>query len=80
MLEYLVDVCFKDFTVAVSQKKFFQLLIALLKSQSQEIQLKLLFLIEKWGLKYQNETDSLKNFFEIYSSLKSKGIAFPKND
>lgn len=80
MLEYLVDACFKDFTVAVSQKKFFQLLIALLKSQSQEIQLKLLFLIEKWGLKYQNETDSLKNFFEIYSSLKSKGIAFPKND
>lgn len=80
MLEFLMDSCFKDFIVAVSQKKFFQHLIALLKSQSSEIQLKLLNLIEKWGLKYEHETDSLKNFFDIYSSLKNKGITFQKND
>lgn len=80
MLEFLMDSCFKDFIVAVSQKKFFQHFIALLKSQSSEIQLKLLNLIEKWGLKYEHETDSLKNFFDIYSSLKNKGITFQKND
>jgi len=56
-------------------------LIGLLKTRDiPEVQIKILYLIKKWGLKFEKDKEILPNFLEIYKSLKSTGgIIFPDN-
>lgn len=45
-----------------------------------EVQLKILYLIKKWGIRFESFREILPNFFEYYKSLKSTGsIIFPDN-
>jgi len=43
-----------------------------------EVQIKLLNLIKKWGIKFENQKNILPNFSDIYKRLKSNGIEFPE--
>jgi hypothetical protein len=64
----------------ISQKYFLANLIGLLKTRdSVEVQIKILYLIKKWGTRFDNQKEILPNFTEIYNSLKSSGVAFPDN-
>lgn len=77
ILDYVVDFSNKSFTIAVSQKTFISFMISILKMKdSPEQQLKILGLLQKWGLKYENDSE-VQNFHEIYKSLKNNGVTFP---
>ena len=43
-----------------------------------EVQIKLLNLIKKWGIKFENQKNILPNFNDIYKRLKSNGVEFPE--
>ena len=43
-----------------------------------EVQIKLLNLIKKWGIKFENQKNILPNFSDIYKRLKSNGVEFPE--
>lgn len=63
----------------ISSKSFLSTLINLLKLKDcPDIQRKVLFLIEKWGIKYQEQKDVLPNFTQTYIALKENGVVFPK--
>ena len=53
-------------------------LINLLKIKDiAEVQIKLLYLIEKWGKAFENQKKIIPNFTDIYTRFKSNGIEFP---
>ena len=64
-----------------AKKEFLKNILELLKNSSNSsvnIQKKIIFLIQKWGKKYENEINSnLSGFLEKYNSLKKGGIIFP---
>ena len=79
ILDYLVDFSERNFIVNVSQKSFVSFLISILKMKdSPEQQMKVLGLLQKWGTKFTEEQE-LKNFSEIYKTLKNSGVTFPSN-
>ena len=43
-----------------------------------EVQKKLLNLLKKWGIKFENQKNILPNFSDIYIRLKENGIEFPE--
>lgn len=43
-----------------------------------DVQLKLLHLIKKWGIKFENQKDVLPNFSDIYNRLNTNGVEFPE--
>jgi len=62
----------------VSSKDFITFLLTLLKTKdSPEVQFKILILIKRWGIRFENKKDILPNFFETYNSLKNSGVIFP---
>ncbi len=65
----------------ISSKDFLTGLIGLIKTRdTPEVQIKILYLIKKWGIKFEKDKEILPNFLEIYKSLKSTGgIIFPDN-
>lgn len=64
----------------VSSKEFLTTLINLLKTRdSPEVSAKILFLIEKWGKKFEKYQEILPNFTEVYKGLKSSNVFFPDN-
>ena len=63
----------------MSSKRFFLSLINLLKiKEIPEVQKKLLNLLKKWGIKFENQKNILPNFSDIYIRLKANGIEFPE--
>ena len=63
----------------MSSKRFFLSLINLLKIRDiPEVQKKLLNLLKKWGIKFENQKNILPNFSDIYIRLKENGIEFPE--
>lgn len=63
----------------IAAKDFLTTLISLLKTRdAPEVQVKILYLIRKWGLRFENQKDILPNFFEVYNTLKSSGVVFPE--
>jgi len=42
-----------------------------------QIQEKVISLIQKWGLRFQNDSDILPLFSQVYLALKNKGVPFP---
>ena len=51
----------------ISSKKFFQSLLDLLRTRDiPEVQMKLLGLIQKWGLNFEDKRSALPNFYSVY--------------
>ena len=64
----------------ISSKKFFQSLLDLLRTKDiPEVQMKLLGLIQKWGLNFEDKKSSLPNFFSVYDRLLKSNVQFPKD-
>ena len=57
----------------------FLYLLAVNANLNEDLQEKLIFLIQKWALKFQNN-EKYKIFWEKYNFLKSKNIVFPEQN
>lgn len=78
LIDYVVDVCNLPLHNQISSKDFITFLLTLLKSKEfPELQYKILSLIKKWGMKFENKRDILPNFFETYNSLRNNKVVFP---
>ena len=79
LLIYLIDNGNLSIFSFISSKRFFLSLINLLKIRDiPEVQKKLLNLLKKWGIKFENQKNILPNFSDIYIRLKENGIEFPE--
>ena len=64
----------------ISSKKFFQSLLDLLRTRDiPEVQMKLLGLIQKWGLNFEDKRSALPNFYSVYNKLRNSNVQFPNN-
>ena len=64
----------------ISSKKFFQSLLDLLKTKDvPEVQMKLLGLIQKWGLNFEDKRNILPNYYNVYNKLRSNNVQFPSD-
>ena len=65
---------------SISSKKFFQSLLDLLRTKDiPEVQMKLLGLIQKWGLNFEDKKSALPNFFSVYNKLRNSNVQFPND-
>jgi len=63
----------------VNSKDFITNLTSLLKNKdSPEVQFKILSLLKKWGIRFENKRDILPNFYEIFTTLKKNKVVFPE--
>ena len=80
VLDFLVDKGNMNIWTCISSKKFFQSLLNLLKTKEiPEVQMKLLGLIQKWGLNFEDKKNVLPNFFNVYNKLRSNNVQFPSD-
>ena len=80
VLDFLVDKGNMNIWSTISSKKFFQSLLDLLRTKDiPEVQMKLLGLIQKWGLNFEDKKSSLPNFFSVYNKLLNSNVQFPKD-
>lgn len=78
VLDFLIDKGNLTIWTCISSKKFFLPLINLLKIKDiAEVQIKLLSLIKKWGIKFEDQKNIIPNFSDIYNRLKNNGVEFP---
>jgi hypothetical protein len=62
----------------VAAKAFLTSLINILKTRdAPEVQAKILYLIKKWGVRFESYKEILPNFSEIYQGLRTSGVVFP---
>jgi hypothetical protein len=79
MIDYLVDEGKMIVHTQIASKDFLTFIIGLLKIKDfPELQIKILYLIKKWGLKFESQKDILPNFYETYNSLKNNNVVFPE--
>ena len=65
---------------SIASKKFFQSLLDLLRTRDiPEVQMKLLGLIQKWGLNFEDKKSSLPNFYSVYNKLRNSNVQFPND-
>jgi hypothetical protein len=63
----------------ISSKKFYLPLINILKIKDiPNAQIKLLDLIKKWGIKFEDKKNIIPNFSDIYHRLNDGGVVFPE--
>ena len=80
ILDYLVDKGNMNIWSSISSKKFFQGLLDLLRTRDiPEVQMKLLGLIQKWGLNFEDKRSALPNFYSVYNKLRNSNVQFPNN-
>ena len=80
ILDYCVDKGKMSLWTALNSKTFLPVFVEVLKNrQNSEIQTKILYIIQKWGIKFESYKSNLTNFTAIYKSLKNNGISFPIN-
>ena len=80
ILDFLVDKGNMNIWACISSKKFFQSLLDLLKTKDvPEVQMKLLGLIQKWGLNFEDKRNILPNFYNVYNKLRSNNVQFPSD-
>ena len=80
VLDFLVDKGNMNIWSAISSKKFFQALLDLLRTKDiPEVQMKLLGLIQKWGLNFEDKKNVLPNFFSVYNKLRMNNVQFPSD-
>ena len=80
VLDFLVDKGNMNIWSAISSKKFFQGLLDLLRTKDiPEVQMKLLGLIQKWGLNFEDKKNVLPNFFSVFNKLRMNNVQFPSD-
>ena len=80
LLDYVVVECGLTLHTQVSSKDFITFMLTLLKTKdSTSVQFKILTLIKKWGIRFENKRDILPNFYETFNSLKKNNVIFPDN-
>ena len=80
ILDYLVDKGNMVIWSSISSKKFFQSLLDLLRTKDiPEVQMKLLGLIQKWGLNFEDKRNVLPNFYSVYNKLRNSNVQFPND-
>ena len=80
VLDYLVDKGNMIIWSSISSKKFFQSLLDLLRTKDiPEVQMKLLGLIQKWGLNFEDKKNVLPNFYSVYNKLRNSNVQFPND-
>ena len=78
VIDFLIDKGNLNIWIYIASKKFFLPLINLLKIKDiAEVQIKLLFLIKKCGIKFENQKNIVPNFSDIYNRLNNNGVEFP---
>ena len=82
ILDFLIDSSNSKFILQIHNKEFLKTLLTLLKNakEAKNIQIKILYLIKKWGTMFENQKDKLPNFYEVYIDLKEKGCEFPNDE
>ena len=62
----------------IAAKAFITSLVSVLKTRdSPEVQEKILYLIKKWGVRFESYKEILPNFTEIYQGMKNSNVVFP---
>lgn len=80
ILDYFMDYGKISLHTQVGTKDFLTRLVNLLKTRdAPSVQVKILFLIEKWGQKFETQKDIIPNFDVYYTTLQKNGIQFPKD-
>ena len=80
VLDFLVDKGNMNIWSTISSKKFFQSLLDLLRTKDiPEVQMKLLGLIQKWGLNFEDKKSALPNFYSVYNKLRNSNVQFPND-
>ena len=80
IIDFLVDKGNNNHWVQISDKNFYKSILNLLRAQNDEqIKLKILSLIKKWGILFQSKRNKIPNFSDIYESLQKNGVVFPDN-
>ena len=80
VLDFLVDKGNMNIWSSISSKKFFQGLLDLLRTRDiPEVQMKLLGLIQKWGLNFEDKKSALPNFYNVYNKLRNSNVQFPND-
>mgnify|MGYP003294202517 CR=1 FL=1 len=80
-LDYSIDDGKMPLWTQVSTKDFLQTFVNLLKSRdSPEVSQKILYLIQKWGGRFEKYYEIIPNFTDMYKQLKNSGIQFPEGN
>ena len=78
ILDYIIDQGNMNIWSSISSKKFFPFILDILKSKNDiEIENRLLELIQKWGIDFEDKKEVIPNFYKIYNKFKSEGVEFP---
>jgi len=81
LLDYLMIEGKMPLWTQIASKAFLTSLVTLLKTRNApEVQSRILYLIKKWGVKFENQKEILPNFYEIYKEMKNSGVIFPENE
>ena len=82
ILDFLIDSSNETFILQIHSKDFLRSLLTLLKvaKEAKNIQIKILYLIKKWGIIFEKEKNKFPNFYEVYKDLKEKGCEFPNDE
>jgi hypothetical protein len=79
LIDYMVDEGKIPLHSQVASKEFLTFLIGLLKIKDfPEMQIKILYLIKKWGQRFESQKDIVPNFYETYNSLRNSNVVFPE--
>lgn len=80
IIDYSVDEGKVPVHSAVASRDFLSNLISVLRLRdAPEVQAKILYLIKKWGIKFELQKDILPNFSETYKTLRNNNVVFPDN-
>ena len=80
-LDYSMDDGKIPLWTQVGTKDFLTSLVNIYKTRSDEkVQNKILYLIKKWGIKFQKYNTIIPNFSSIYENLKQNDVDFPKEE
>ena len=92
LLDMLMDKCATSFHVHIGNKDFMQVLVVILNDEtvqpevflvcdhnivSLQILKKIVYLIQKWGIRYEKEQTDKLLFFDVYTALQKNGVYFP---
>ena len=80
IVDFIVDFCSEKTVILISQESFLESFLSALRKgtgSSIQVQMKIIFLIQKWGNK---ENINCPNFKNKYVFLKNNGIVFPQSD
>jgi len=78
LVDFFMDEGKMPLFTQVSSKDFLMTLVNILKNRGASvIQEKILYLLKKWGMKFEKQKDIIPNFTDIYEQLKKNKTVFP---